>query len=96
MSSDKKTTEFYKRLLSQLQEDTTWPSLYLYKFIVPAEEDKINAIKDLFKDNNAEINTRTSSKGTFASVSIKAIMETPEEVIKKYKEVSIIEGVISL
>lgn len=96
MKTDKKTTEFYKRLKSQLETDTSWPSIYLYKFIVPANLEKIAEIESIFDGTNAEIKTRDSSKGTYTSLSIKVKMDTPDAVIQKYIEVSKVEGVISL
>ena len=96
MKSDKKTTEFYKRLKSQLETDTSWPATYLYKFIVPASLEKIAEIEAIFDHTNADIKTRDSSKGTYTSISIKVIMDSPDAVIQKYNEVSKVEGVISL
>ena len=37
----KKTEEFYIRLKGELEESTSWPSSYLYKFIVPTDTEKI-------------------------------------------------------
>lgn len=96
MKTDKKTTEFYKRLKSQLETDTSWPSIYLYKFIVPSNPEKIAKIESIFDGINAEIKKRDSSKGTYTSLSIKVKMDTPDAVIQKYIEVSNVEGVISL
>lgn len=96
MDQEKKSQEFYARLKEQLQEDTQWPSLYLFKFIFPATLENMAEIQSLFDGMDAEINTRDSRKGTFSSISIKVIMDTPEAVVEKYLEVSKIEGVISL
>jgi putative lipoic acid-binding regulatory protein len=96
MKSDKSTTEFYKRLKTQLNEDASWPSIYLYKFIIPSSLENIAKIESVFDNSNAQISTRDSSKGTYTSVSIKVKMESPNAVIDKYIEVSKIEGVISL
>jgi len=96
MKMDKKTSEFYERLREQLQEDTSWPSLYLYKFIVPAELSKIAEIRAVFDNTDAQITTRDSSGGKFTSVSVKVNMDSPDAVIEKYIEVSKVEGVISL
>lgn len=96
MSQDKKTTEFYERLRKQLEEDTTWPSEYLYKFVVPANLEKIAEIRAVFDNTDAQINTRDSSKGTYTSLSVRVTMASPDEVIEKYLEVSKVEGVISL
>ncbi|WP_040254026.1 DUF493 family protein [Psychroserpens mesophilus] len=97
MSSDKKTEEFYKKLRSQLYETASWPSEYLYKFIVPTDQQKINQIEDLFNNLGAVITTKESGKGTYTSVSINVDMIDPDAVITKYKEVAeTVEGVISL
>ena len=96
MNQDKKTKEFYGRLLEQLRDDTTWPSPYLYKFIVPASLEKIAEIEAAFDDMEARVETRDSSKGNYTSVSVRVTMESPEAVVEKYLEVSKVEGVISL
>lgn len=97
MNSDKKTEEFYKKLRSQLYETASWPSEYLYKFIVPTDQTKINQIEDLFNNLGAVITTKESGKGTYTSVSINVEMKDPDAVISKYLEVAEkVEGVISL
>jgi len=96
MSEEEKVTDFYARLKSQLEENTVWPSLYLYKFIVPSDRLRIVKIEDTFTGLNAKINTRESSKGSFTSISIEVIMKNPNHVIEKYLEVSKVDGVISL
>ncbi|MGK0385775.1 MAG: putative lipoic acid-binding regulatory protein [Patiriisocius sp.] len=93
---DTKTEEFYSRLQEQLKADTSWPAPYLYKFIVPSDTHKIAQIEAIFNDTNAQIRTRDSSKGTYTSVSITVTMQSPKAVIEKYKQVSEVEGVISL
>ena len=60
MSQDKKTEEFYKKLRVQLYETASWPSTYLYKFIVPTDPVKINKIEDLFNNMGAVIETKES------------------------------------
>ncbi len=96
MKNEEKSKEFYDRLRTQLQDDTNWPSPYMFKFIVPAVAEKIAEIKAVFGGTNADIQTRDSSKGTYTSVSIRVTMESPDAVIEKYLEVSKVEGVISL
>ncbi|MBT8269210.1 MAG: DUF493 family protein [Flavobacteriaceae bacterium] len=97
MSNKQKEEEFYNKLRVQLEESTTWPSAYLYKFIVKTEVDKIKAIEDIFNHSGAVIKTTESKRGTYTSVSVNVVMKDPDEVISKYIEVSRkIEGVISL
>lgn len=93
---DTNTDQFYARLKEQLDTDTTWPAPYLYKFIVPGDVQKIAQIEAIFNGTNAQIKTRDSRKGTYTSLSIKVVMASPEKVIEKYKQVSLVEGVISL
>ena len=88
---------FYKKLTVQLEETSSWPSKYLYKFIIKTDEQKIKKIETYFDFKGAVIKTNVSKNGNYTSVSISVIMETPESVINKYKEIATnIEGVISL
>lgn len=97
MSEAKDPDEFYQKLKSQLQDTALWPSIYLYKFIVPTEPSKIKQVEDIFDNMGAVINTRQSKKGNYTSVSINVKMKDPDAVIEKYKEVGEnVEGVISL
>ena len=93
---DKKTTDFYIRLKDELEESTTWPSEYLYKFIVPTSKDKIDKIEIAFYNMGAVIQTHASKTGKYTSVSIQVVMENPTQVIAKYQELATIEGIISL
>jgi len=93
---DKKTEEFYVRLKDELRSTSNWPSLYLYKFIVPTDASKIITIENEFDNMGAVINTTKSKSGKFTSVSVNVLMEDPEHVIEKYIAVSNIEGIISL
>ncbi|WP_036384394.1 DUF493 family protein [Muricauda sp. MAR_2010_75] len=90
------TDEFYERLKEQLLENTSWPSTYLYKFIVPTDEERIAQIHDIFDNTGAVIESKKSKKGTYTSLSITVHLNNPDEVIIKYKEVAVVEGVISL
>ena len=97
MSEAKDPEEFYKKLKAQLHDTDMWPTIYLYKFIVPTNELKIEAIHDIFDNMGAVIKTKQSRNGKYTSVSVNVRMQNPDAVIAKYKEVGIkIEGVISL
>tara|TARA_B100000745_G_C20044156_1_gene355893 strand:+ start:271 stop:561 length:291 start_codon:yes stop_codon:yes gene_type:complete len=89
--------EFYKKLKIQLLETATWPSEYLYKFIVKSNITKIAKIEALFDNTGAVITTIESKNGKYTSVSINVIMKNPDAVISKYIEVANnVEDVISL
>ncbi len=93
---DKKTEEFYIRLKDELANTATWPSIYLYKFIVPTDSTKILQVEDAFNNMGAIIETQQSKTGKYTSISINVSMENPDAVVAKYIEVSGIEGIISL
>ncbi|OQD43035.1 DUF493 family protein [Croceivirga radicis] len=93
---EKNSEAFYTRLKEQLWENTSWPSKYLYKFIVPSDKDKVEQIHNIFNNTGAVITSKQSSKGTYTSVSITVELENPDAVVAKYKEVAQVEGVISL
>jgi putative lipoic acid-binding regulatory protein len=77
-------------------ETTSFPTEYLYKFIIPTSKEKLKEIENIFNNMGAVINSKPSSNGKYTSLSIYVKMNTPDEIINKYKEVSKIEGVISL
>jgi hypothetical protein len=91
-----KSQEFYKRLTQQLADDRSWPAPYLFKFIVPGGEHRINEVCQFFDASKAEIRIKDSSKGSYSSISITITMASPEAVVQKYQEVSVVEGIISL
>ena len=72
-----------------------WPSIYLFKFIVPNDNEKMAQVSALF-DENATISYHTSSKGNYVSVSVKEVMLTGDSVIEIYEKAIKIEGIISL
>ena len=87
---------FYKKLTTSLDETTTFPAAYLYKFIVPTTEGQEAEVKAIFKNTNAKIDTKPSKTGKYISISIKLTLASSKEVIAYYKKVEPIKGIISL
>ncbi len=97
MSNTPNAEEFYKKLKEQLLETASWPSEYLYKFIVKSDKSKIAEVEAVFDNTGAVINTIESKNGKYTSISINVVMKDPDAVIAKYIEVTNnVEGVISL
>ncbi len=84
----------YEKLLELLKE-SNYPSVYLYKFIVKKDDDKVVEIKRCFSES-AEFKTQPSKKGNYISVSIKEMMLSADAIIERYKEVAKIDNVITL
>jgi len=93
---DKKTTDFYERLHLELNNNTSWPTKYLFKFIVPNNQNKIDTVENAFNNMGAVIDTRHSKTGKYTSISINVLMLNAQSIIDKYLEVSTVEGIISL
>jgi hypothetical protein len=89
-------TQFYKKLKKKLKKDTTFPTKYLFKFIVPSEEEKIQQVENLFNHAGAVINKTASRTGKYTSVSIHVVMKKADDIILKYQAAEKIEGIISL
>lgn len=84
----------FENLKTQL-DTLEWPSVYLFKFIVPNDNEKMALVSALF-DENANISYHTSSKGTYVSVTAKEVMLSSDSVIETYEKAIQIEGIISL
>lgn len=88
--------EKYLKLKEQLEEGFEWPSLYMFKFIIPADNEKLAQVESLFDSEEAQITTRQSKNGNFVSISVKEMMMSPQKVIDRYLEAEEIGGVIAL
>lgn len=96
MEENKDRAQKYEKLKGQLTEGFDWPVVYMFKFIVPSDNDKIAQVEALFNSKESQINMRTSRKGNFVSVTAKEMMMSPDKVIEKYLAAEKIEGLIAL
>lgn len=77
---------------AKLEAISVWPSLYMFKFIVPAaEKDKV---KEIFTSH--EVKERPSKNGKYVSLTIKMLANSADQIIDKYKETNKIKGLIAL
>ena len=87
--------DFYANLKSKLEDQFTWPQPYLFKFIIPSDNEKLALVQALF-GAEAQVSTRQSKSNKFTSISAKEVMISPDEVIKVYRAAEKIEGIMSL
>lgn len=85
-----------ERIKSALDQNHSWPSVYMFKFIVPSNNEKIAQVEALFNSKTAEIKMNQSKTGKFTSVTAKEVMTSADAVLEYYKEAAKIEGLISL
>lgn len=87
---------FYVKLKAQLEDTTTFPAKYLYKFIVPTDGNQEEEVKELFNNGGAVIETKKSKTGKYVSLSIHITVKNADIVIDYYKKAEAIKGIISL
>lgn len=87
--------ENYDKLRELLSKENNWPMVYMFKFIVPADNKKIALVESKFSDE-AIISHHESSTGKYFSITIKEAMLDAETIINKYREMEGIEGLIAL
>lgn len=81
--------------LKALLDKETYPLLYMFKFIIKTNTDKMILIKRCF-DETAEFETHPSKNGNYVSISIKQMMLNSDDILERYKRVAKIKEVIVL
>ncbi|QZE12942.1 DUF493 domain-containing protein [Halosquirtibacter laminarini] len=85
----------YKRLEEILKEDKSWPKPYMYKFIVPNHDDKVNKVKKMMPEPEKVV-MRSSKDLKYISISLKTIVNSADDILELYKRIDQVEGVIKL
>ena len=94
--SSKKPEEFYTSLKEKLDHTHNFPEDFLFKFIIESSEAKSTEIYSVFDNVKFTLSTRDSSNGKYTSISINALVMDSDQVIRHYKELRKIEGVMML
>lgn len=89
------TEEELERFRQKLVESMTFPSVYMFKFIITSEHRNIALVENLF-GAEADIHTKESGKGKYTSVTAKQVVMHVDEIIDVYKKALTIKGVMFL
>lgn len=82
----------WRRLERTLAEHETWPTLYCFKFIVPAEQaNHLLALLD-----GLDPRTRSSRGGRWVSVTCEKVMRSSADVVAVYRRAAAVEGLMAL
>jgi putative lipoic acid-binding regulatory protein len=84
--------EWMTSFRAKLDQHYAWPSLYMFKFIVPTGTEE--QVKKLFPLHTTT--EKQSKQGNYTSITIQMMMPSSEAVILIYEKASIIEGLIAL
>ncbi len=89
------TEEELLKFRDKLGETLTFPTVYMFKFIVASELRKIALIENLF-EAGTDIHRKESGGGKYTSITAKQVVMTADEIIEIYRLAGKIEGVIYL
>ena len=87
--------DFYTNLKQKIEEQHSFPSLYMFKFIIPADNQRLAQVESLFGEE-AQITTNQSKSNKYISITAKEVMVSSDSIIAVYKEAEKIEGIMSL
>lgn len=88
-------SEFYSKLKTNLNKIHSWPTVYLFKFIIPDDPKRVSQVQQLF-GHEASLNYTKSRKGNYISISGREVMMSADEIIHRYIKAEGIEGIIML
>lgn len=85
----------FSELRKKLEEQLSFPSVYMFKFIIKSDNRKMALVESIF-DEDADIIQNQSAKGNYTSITVKQIVMSVDEIISVYQKAAQIEGVMSL
>ncbi len=87
--------EAKNRLRERLNEVHQWPSVYMFKFVLEPNDEKLDALLALFP-KESEVLRRYSAGGKYVSITVKEVMMSADEIVARHDKASAIPGVIVL
>ncbi|HZH72391.1 MAG TPA: DUF493 family protein [Mariniphaga sp.] len=88
-------TDKFRNLRYRLMENSSWPMKYMFKFISPNRDGKVDKIKALLPENG-KITFKHTANLKHVSVTCVALMDSADQIIEITEKVDKIEGVIVL
>ena len=81
--------------LRQKLEQEEWPATYMFKFILPNENESISKLLNIFGTANNQ-HMQNSRNGKYISITIEELMLSADDVIEKYERAAQLKGIMSL
>lgn len=88
--------EFYKNFKEKLTEMYQFPTEYLFKFIIPNDQEKQAEIFRVFDGLKHTITERDSKNGKYTAVNVNTAVADAGQIVDIYQEVAKIKDVIML
>lgn len=89
------TNEEIENFKAKLLETTTFPTVYMFKLIVPSDNRTIALAENMF-GAEADIHTKESDKGKYTSITAKQVVVSVDEILDVYKKAGEIKGAMIL
>ncbi|MEO6305725.1 MAG: DUF493 family protein [Bacteroidia bacterium] len=89
------TEEELAKFKEKILETTSFPSVYMFKFIVPSDNRNIALVENLF-DAETDIHTKESGNGKYTSITGMQVAVNVEEIMEVYRKASTIKGIMFL
>ena len=83
------------RMRKALNQVHKWPSVYMFKFIFEPEQERLEALLAIFPPET-EVLRKYSKGGKYLSITVREVMLSADEVVRRYDQTALIEGVIVL
>jgi type II secretory pathway component PulF len=87
--------EKYTKLREQLMESMNYPSIYMFKFVIPNTDEKLQSVKKLFPADT-KFAFKTSRDLKYIGITVKKMMNSADEIIDIYTIANRIEGAVIL
>jgi hypothetical protein len=87
--------EKYTKLREQLMESMNYPSIYMFKFVIPNTDEKLQSVKNLFPADT-KFAFKTSRDLKYIGITVKKMMNSADEIIDIYTIANRIEGAVIL
>lgn len=84
--------EWFDNFRIKLEQHYSWPSLYMFKFIVPSGKEE--ELKKLFP--NHTFTEKNSAQGKYTSLTMQIMASSSDAVIEVYQKAAVVEGLIAL
>lgn len=84
--------QWIKAFSEKLDSFYAWPSLYTFKFIVPAGREQ--EVTNLFPNHTNTL--KSSGTGKYTSITFQMMMPSADAVVDIYKRAASVEGIIAL
>jgi uncharacterized protein len=89
------TEQEFDDFRQKLIDGISFPSVYMFKFIVASDNRSIALVESFF-DVAADIHIKESGQGRYTSITAKQVVIDVDEIITVYKKASQIKGILFL